>query len=173
MRYAQIRSMDISDGPGIRVALYTQGCPIHCNGCHNESTWDFNGGNEFTYNETKTILGLANKDYISGLSILGGEPLVVDNFPELAALVEQFKARYPNKNIWLWTGYYFLNLLEDYKSNVWFHKIIDNIDVIVDGRFKKELKDPHLKYCGSSNQRVIDVKETLKQQQIVLYKEGE
>ena len=173
MRYAQIRKMDISDGPGIRVALYTQGCPIHCEGCHNQSTWDFNGGKEFNQEHMKLILDLCNKDYIVGLSILGGEPLVSSNFPDLASLVEQFKIRYPNKTIWLWTGFDFINLLKTYGENNWFHIIVENLDVIVDGKFKEDLKDPHLKYRGSSNQRVIDVKETFKKHKVVLYKEGE
>ena len=173
MRYAQIRKMDISDRPRIRVELYTQGCPIHCEGCHNQSTWDFNGGKEFNQEHMKLILDLCNKDYIVGLSILGGEPLISSNFQDLASLVKQFKIRYPNKTIWLWTGFDFINLLKTYRENNWFHTIIENLDVVVDGKFKEDLKDPHLKYRGSSNQRVIDVKETFKKHKVVLYKEGE
>ena len=171
MRYAQIRELDISNGEGIGVALFVQGCRFHCYNCFNTETWDFNGGKEFNHDHNKLILDLCDKDYIAGLSILGGEPLVSSNFQDLASLIEQFKIRYPNKTIWLWTGFDFINLLKTYAENNWFHIIVENLDVVVDGKFKEDLKDPNLKYCGSSNQRVIDVKETFKKHEAVLYKE--
>ena len=161
MKYAQIRSMDISDGPGIRVALYTQGCPIHCKGCHNQSTWDFNGGKEFNRGHIKLILDLCDKDYIAGLSILGGEPLVSSNFQDIASLVQQFKIRYPNKTIWLWTGFLFDNV-----KNL---EIMNYLDTLIDGQYIDELHDFTLKYRGSSNQRVIDVQKSIKENKIILY----
>ena len=161
MRYNKIRKMDISNGPGVRVSIFFQGCHFHCKGCFNSETWDFNGGKEFNENVINHVIDLCNKDYIEGLSILGGEPL---NIEGVTLLDKTFKEKYPNKTIWLWSGYIF----DEYTKN---QEIVNYLDVVVDGQFKIDLSSPLLKYKGSSNQRVIDVKKSLKQEKIVLYKE--
>lgn len=161
MRYAKIRKEDISNGPGIRVSIFVQGCDIHCKGCFNQQTWDFNGGEEFTNNTITNLLLLCNKSYIRGLSILGGEPFALPNFRDTLKLAKLFKESFPDKDVWVWSGHLFEELmnLPDFEY----------IDVLVDGRFEESLKDPNLYYKGSSNQRVIDVKKSLKQNKLVLY----
>ena len=150
MRYNTIRQLDIANGPGCRVSLFVQGCSFNCPGCFNTSAKDFNGGTIFTDYTSSMILDLAEPSHISGLSILGGEPLHPQNRRDVLDLVKKFKSRYPNKTVWVWTGYDFENVSAD---------LVDSgIDVVVDGRFVEDLKDLRLKYRGSSNQRVIDCK---------------
>lgn len=181
MRYAQIRRMDISNGEGIGVSLFTQGCPIHCKGCHNKELWNFNGGYNYTQQEEKLTLKLINKEYISRFSLLGGEVLLKENMSELSTLCLKIKSHWPQKKIWLWSGYLWEEIydlaygnaiqigiktkgkqtgwtLED-KANL--QIILENIDVLVDGPFIQEKKDLTLKWRGSSNQRVISVPTTL------------
>ena len=161
MRYNTIRQLDIANGPGCRVALFVQGCSFNCPGCFNTVAKDFDGGKEFTEQTMELILDLAKPDYIKGISCLGGEPLHPRNRADVLELVRKFKEVYPEKTVWLWTGY----LLEDV-----FEDLVDSgIDVIVDGRFVEELKDLRLKYRGSSNQRIIDLKETIRTGDITLY----
>ena len=160
MRYHLSRKMDISNGPGVRVSIFVQGCTFKCKNCFNPETHDFNGGLEFNDDVIEKILSLANYNHISGLSILGGEPLHPKNREATCMLAKAFKERYPNKNVWVWTGFLYEDL-EDVDFS--------NIDVLVDGRFKDELRDPKLMYRGSSNQRVIDIKKTLKNKKIVIY----
>ena len=162
MRYAKIRKMDISNGPGVRVSIFFQGCSFHCKGCFNSETWDFNGGEEFGDEQIKNILELANNDYITGLSILGGEPMHPKNIESSLKLAKAFKEKYPNKTIWAWSGYLFDEYLKD-------KEIVNYLDVLVDGQFVEEKKNPTLKWRGSSNQRVIDVKKSLKKNKIILY----
>lgn len=164
MRYNKIRKMDISNGPGVRVSIFFQGCHFHCPGCFNAETWDFSGGKEFTDEIISHVLELANKDVISGLSILGGEPLNPKNIGGTTKLAKTFKEQYPNKTIWLWSGYLFDEYIHD-------KEIVNYVDVIIDGRFKIDLSSPLLKYKGSSNQRVIDVKKSIKNKKIVLYED--
>ena len=164
MRYAKIRKMDISNGPGVRVSIFFQGCSFHCKNCFNQETWDFNGGLEFGDEEIKKILELAKSDYITGLSILGGEPMHPKNIENTTKLAKIFKETYPNKTIWTWSGFLFEDYLKD-------KEVLSYIDVLVDGQFMDELKNPNLRWRGSSNQRVIDVKKTLKQGRVVLYNE--
>lgn len=161
MRYSQIRSLDIANGPGCRVSLFVQGCFFHCPGCFNPGTQDFSGGKEFTEETLAVLLDLAEPAHISGLSLLGGEPMNPQNRPEVLRLARRFKKAYPEKSIWLWTGYLIEDILED---------LVDSgIDVVVDGRFVEDLKDLRLKYRGSSNQRVIDLKETIRTGDLILY----
>ena len=160
MRYNQIRTMDISDGPGVRVSIFFQGCHFHCKDCFNSETWDFNKGKEFTDEVIDKIIELADHEYIEGLSILGGEPMHPINVLGTIALAKKFKEKYPNKNIWVWTGYKF----EDIPNK----DALPFIDVLVDGQFITELHSFDLKWKGSSNQRVINVKETLKQNKIII-----
>jgi anaerobic ribonucleoside-triphosphate reductase activating protein len=153
MKYSQIRSLDIANGPGCRVSIFVSGCEHRCKGCFNPDTWNFDFGKEFTEDTLNSILELAKPDHISGLSILGGEPLHPRNSAEVCRLARRFKEAYPEKDIWLWTGYQ----LEDIFENL----VDSEIDVVVDGKFVEELKDLRLKYRGSSNQRVIDLKEII------------
>ena len=153
MRYHKIRKMDISNGPGVRVSIFMQGCEFHCENCFNKETWDFDGGNEFTEKTIEEVLELCSKDFITGLSILGGEPLHPNNIEGTTKLAKAFKEKYPNKTIWVWSGFLFDKDL--------------NIDVLVDGQFVNSLHNPTLKWKGSSNQRVIDVPKSLKENKII------
>lgn len=164
MRYNKIRKMDISNGEGVRVSLFVQGCSFHCKNCFNQETWDFNGGKEFTTAEIQKIIELANKDYIAGLSVLGGEPLHNNNVDEVFHIVATFKEKFPNKDIWLWTGFKFEDAMKDSKRKF----ILRNVDVLIDGQFEEDKKDLTLKWRGSSNQRVIDCKKSLAENKIIL-----
>lgn len=161
MRYNKIRKMDISNGPGIRVSIFMQGCTFNCKNCFNKETHDFNGGKEFTDETIDKIIELAKPDYIVGLSILGGEPLHPKNIEGTTKLAKKFKSVYPDKNIWVWSGFLF-------DKNIINFEILNYIDVLVDGVYKDELHDFTLKYRGSSNQRVIDVKKSLKTNNVEL-----
>ena len=161
MRYNKIRKMDISNGPGIRVSIFMQGCTFKCKNCFNPETWDFNGGEELDKKTIEKVIELCSNPNIKGLSILGGEPLHPKNIEGTTLLAKSFKEKLPEKTIWVWTGF----LYEDLKHK----EILNYIDVLVDGRFKQELHNPKLKYCGSSNQRVIDIKKTLKDKKIILF----
>lgn len=164
MRYNKIRKMDISNGPGIRVSIFMQGCTFNCKNCFNKETHDFNGGEEFTDEVIEKIIKLAEPGEIKGLSILGGEPLHPKNIEGTTKLAKKFKSIYKDKTIWLWTGFLFDKNLKDFE-------ILNYIDVLVDGVYKDELHDFRLKYRGSSNQRVIDVKKSLKEDKIILIEE--
>lgn len=153
MRYAQLREMDITDGAGIRVSLYTSGCYLHCGGCFQPETWSYDGGKEYTQETEDKIISLCGRSYIKGLSLLGGEPLSIQNYKPLLHLVQRFKEEYPDKDIWIWSGDEIENILQDWRKN-----IIAYCDVLVCGPFIEEEKDLSLKYCGSRNQRVIDLK---------------
>ncbi len=165
MRYNKIRKMDISNGPGVRVAVFMQGCAFHCKNCFNPETWDFNVGKEFTDETIDKIMDLCGKEYIVGLSILGGEPMHPKNIEGTTKLAKKFKEMYPHKTIWAWTGFLFDRDLKD-------KEVTKYIDVLIDGQYKDELHDFRLKWCGSSNQRVIDVQKSLKKKEIVLFEEN-
>lgn len=158
MRYNLIRKMDISNGPGVRVSIFMQGCSFHCKNCFNQETWDFEGGQEFTDDTINKVLELSDKKEVKGLSILGGEPMHPTNIEGTTKLAKAFKEKYPEKSIWAWTGFKY----EDIKDN----DVFNYIDVLVDGQYKDELHDPTLKWKGSSNQRVIDIKESKKQNKV-------
>ena len=163
MRYNKIRKMDISNGPGVRVSIFVQGCMFHCKNCFNPDTWDFKGGKEYTDETIDHVIELCGKEHIVGLSILGGEPLHPNNIDGVTKLAKKFKETYPNKSLWTWSGFTF-----DLKKD---EEIMKYIDVLVDGQFVNDLYDPTLSWRGSSNQRVIDVKKSLKNNDIVLYEE--
>lgn len=163
MNYNKIRKMDISNGPGIRVSIFMQGCTFNCKNCFNKDTHDFNLGYEFNDDVIEKILNLCTLEHIEGLSILGGEPLHPKNILGTTKLCKQFKKKFPNKTIWIWTGF----LFEDLKDK----EVFNYVDVLVDGRYKDELKNIKLKYCGSSNQRVIDIKKTKKENRCILWQE--
>ena len=164
MRYNTIRKMDISNGPGVRVSIFMQGCHFHCKGCFNENTWDFNGGEEYSDETINRVLELSSADYIVGLSILGGEPMHPKNIDGTTKLAKAFKEKYPEKNIWVWSGFLFDKDLKE-------KEVLKYINVLVDGTFKIDLFDPKLKWKGSSNQRVIDVKKSIKNKKVILYEE--
>ena len=158
MRFNKIRRTDISNGPGIRVSIFMQGCTFNCKGCFNPETHDFNGGHEFNDSTIDKIIDLAKPNHIKGLSILGGEPMHPKNIDGTLKLAHEFKKKYPNKTVWVWTGFNYedLSLKHD----------LSDIDVLVDGQYKMELYNPTLKYRGSSNQRVIDIKKTIKNKKV-------
>ena len=161
MHYNKMRKMDISNGPGVRVSIFLQGCSFNCKNCFNPETHDFNKGEEFTYDTINKLLELSDKEYINGLSILGGEPLHEFNILGTIKLAKAFKEKFPDKTIWVWTGFLFENVINK--------DIFKYIDVLVDGQFEEEHKDIRLKYCGSTNQRVIDVQQSLKKNKVILY----
>ena len=163
MKYAQIREMDITNGSGIGVALFTQGCPYHCKNCFNPETWDFDKGIDWTEETENNIIELLKPEYITRLSILGGEPLVERNIAPLTALLKRVKGIYPDKQVWLYTGGDF-EVLEGL-----YEEIFQYIDILIDGRYIDDLRDYKLKWRGSSNQRVIDVQKSLKEGGIILY----
>ena len=169
MNYAKIKECDVANGPGVRVSLFVSGCNHHCKGCFNEEAWNFHYGNEFTQETIDRVLKDLDKDYIEGLSLLGGEPLEHANQKGLLPLIKQVKEKFPNKSIWCYTGFDFE---KDVMGNMYKNwdetkELIKDIDVIVDGKLQEELKNPSLQFRGSSNQRLIDVQKSVKENQIV------
>lgn len=163
MRYANIDFNNIANGPGISVSVYLQGCPFKCDGCFNPETWDFNGGKEFGYQELQSIIEGLNKNGVQRhLSILGGEPLCPENLFQTFLIIQTVKEKYPNIEIYLWTGYTYKELQEREQLEKKLTQILDTIDVLIDGRFIKELKDLTLNMRGSSNQEIINLKERRK-----------
>ena len=165
MRYNRIRKMDISNGPGVRVSIFVQGCEFHCKDCFNPETWDFKCGNEFNDETIEKVLDLCNYDHIVGLTILGGEPMHPVNIEGTTKLAREFKKRFPKKSLWVWTGFLYEGIKEK--------EVFNYIDVLVDGQFKTELFSPKLRWKGSSNQRVIDIDKTKKNGEIVIYEDEE
>lgn len=166
MRYASIRNLDISNGEGIGVALFVQGCPFHCYNCFNPQTWDFNSGEEWTDDIRNDFLNIIQQcEYSDRVTIIGGEPLCKQNRFEVGVLVSDIKTQFPQKIIWLYTGYTWEELIGD----VSVLNIIKFVDIIIDGPYKDELRDITLPFRGSSNQRVIDVKKSLKAGEVILY----
>lgn len=149
MRYSAIYDCDLANGLGWRVSIFVSGCSIHCKGCFNSQTWDFDFGKEYTKKTENKIIELLNRPYIRGLSILGGNPTEPVNEPDLIYLCERIKKELPEKDIWMWTGH----IYEELKSKN--DKLIDLCDVIIDGPFIEEKKDLTLKWRGSSNQRIL------------------
>ena len=162
MRIAKIKDNDVANGMGIVMSVWTQGCPHHCKGCFNLETWDFAGGKEFTSDDLNYIIENINKYNVErDLSILGGEPLCSENVEGVIHLCKTIREIYPSKKIYVWTGYVY----EEFNSVQ--KEITKYVDVIIDGKFEIDKKDLSLSLRGSSNQRVIDVKETLKQNKII------
>lgn len=188
MRYSQIRNLDISNGLGVGVSLFVQGCPFHCKNCFNSDTWDFNGGKEWTEKTKNKFMELIDRPYIKRVSFLGGECLADQNLDEVLKLVQEIRISFPEKTIWLYTGFEW-NEIMNYKikadlceDNTSFEKhikedlsmikrksIISNVNVLVDGEYIDEQKDLTLKWRGSKNQHVIDVKQSLAQNKTILY----
>ena len=172
MNYAEIKTMDIANGEGIRVSLFVSGCTHRCKNCFNEIAWDFGYGKPFTDETKEFLLNALAPDYIAGLSLLGGEPFEPQNQRGLLPFVETFKNKFPHKTVWCYTGYTYKDggALKEERSNCKeTKKLLSLIDVLVDGRFIEELKDIRLKFRGSSNQRVIDLKRSFDHGSTVLY----
>lgn len=168
MRYASIRSMDISNGEGVGVSLFVQGCHFHCKNCFNQDTWDFSGGKEWNREIEDEFMELVNRPYIKRVSLLGGEPLADENVLDIMRLINRVKTESPDKKIWCYTGYTweqifpivnpYLNLTQAEMTR---QNAVKNCDILVDGRFVEEEKDLSLEFRGSKNQRIIDVKERI------------
>ena len=182
MRYHLIRETDVVNGEGIGVALFVQGCHFHCKGCFNPETWDFNGGKEWTPEVEDKFIELASRPYIKRISLLGGECLADENLDGVLNLVNKIRLLFgQNKTIWIYSGYEWSDIwsdsriiIDDYTNQVYENyqkrqQIISMCDVVVDGRYIDSQRNISLKWRGSENQRVINVKETLKQGEVILY----
>lgn len=176
MRYSTIREMDVSNGKGVGVALFVQGCHFHCRGCFNPETWDFNGGKEWNNEIQSKFIELADRPYIKRISILGGEPLADENISDVLNLINQIRENFNDKQIWLYTGYVWediVNINPKTATNTQLSRLsaITTVDYVVDGRFditKQDLYNKKIIFAGSTNQRIIDVKMTLKENNIVI-----
>ncbi len=171
MKYAKIKKHDVANGPGIRVSLFVSGCNHHCKGCFNEETWDFNFGTLFGDKEINEIIEALKPNYISGLSILGGEPFELVNQQGILPILNKVKEIYKDtKTIWIYSGFTYeeLNSMKFKETK----EILKLVDVLVDGKFDINLKDPRLYFRGSSNQRIIDMNKTRKMKKIVLHEKN-
>ena len=173
MHYATVKWTDIANGEGVRISLFVSGCTHRCKNCFNQVAWDFAYGEPFDEKIAEKILDELGSSYIAGLSLLGGEPLEPSNQEALYPFVKEVKRRYPEKPIWCYTGFILdekKGVLREKKKNTPYTKaLIELFDVLVDGPFVEKLKNIRLKFRGSSNQRVIDVKKTLEKKECVLY----
>ena len=171
MNYAEIKPTDIANGEGVRVSLFVSGCRRHCKGCFNEVAWDFSFGKAFTDETEELLLNMLSPHYIAGLSLLGGDPFEPENQRALLPFLRRMKERFPEKNVWCYTGYTYVDgvLKEHAVQTDATREMISLIDVLVDGPFIEEAKDIRLKFRGSSNQRVIDVKRSLECGEVVQY----
>lgn len=181
MRYAQIRSMDISNGEGVGVSLFVQGCPFHCFNCFNSETWDFNGGKEWTEEIKDKFMKIIDRPYIKRVSFLGGECLAEQNLDGVLDLIKETRISFPEKTIWLYTGFTWENIMyrriphppkytqADFLQWNKRKEIISLCNVVVDGEYMDEQRNLSKKWAGSDNQRVISVQESLAQNKVVLY----
>lgn len=175
MNYAEIKNLDIANGPGLRVSLFVSGCTHHCKGCFNPESWDFNYGQPFTEATEEELLSLLENEHIRGLSLLGGEPFEPANQAVLAPFLQRVKTKFPHKDVWCYSGYNFEQDMLTGNLGPWeiTEQMLNCIDVLVDGEFVIELKNPNLRFRGSANQRVILVQESLKEDRIVQWDDGE
>ncbi len=171
MNYADIKKADIANGTGIRVSVFVSGCRHQCKNCFNQEAWDFNYGKEFTEKEIERVLDELDSPYVSGLSLLGGEPLEHANQKGLIPLVKRVKEKYPEKDIWCYTGFLFDQHVMEEMYTKWDEtkELLPYLDVVVDGKFEEEKKNLKLKFRGSENQRVIDVKKSIKENKPILF----
>ena len=168
MRFASMRNLDISNGEGVGVSLFVQGCHFRCKNCFNQDTWDFSGGKEWNRKIEDEFMKLVNRPYIKRVSLLGGEPLADENVLDIMRLINRIKTECPDKKIWCYTGYTweqifpivnpYLNLTQAEMTR---QNAVKNCDILVDGRFVEEEKDLSLEFRGSKNQKIIDVKERI------------
>lgn len=163
MNYATIKPVDIANGPGVRVSLFVSGCTHHCKGCFNTQAWDFQYGDPFTEEVQKQIFSYLDHDYMEGITLLGGEPMEPENQEGLLPFVRELKRRFPEKSIWCFTGYDFEKdiLGSMMKTSQTTRELVPLFDVMVDGKFEEELRNLSLKFRGSENQRILDVKKSL------------
>ncbi|MCI7262245.1 MAG: anaerobic ribonucleoside-triphosphate reductase activating protein [Clostridium sp.] len=170
MNYGQIMTADCANGLGMRVSLFVSGCTNHCPGCFQPETWDFDYGLVYTPETEQSLMEELAKPYYDGLTILGGEPFELSNQPEVAALIRRVKKELPEKTIWMYTGFLYEKDLVPggCRYTEVTDEILDNIDILVDGKFVQELKDITLNFRGSSNQRIIDMKKTRVTGKIIL-----
>lgn len=171
MNYADIKQYDVANGPGVRVSVFVSGCTHYCKGCFNEEAWDFNYGKPFTEEAIHAVLEYMKPPYVKGLTVLGGEPMEPQNQPMVLALLKRVKETYPEKSIWLFSGY---DYEKDILGRMWEElpetkEILNCLEVLVDGEFVEELKNLSLRFKGSSNQRTILVQESLAAGEVVLY----
>lgn len=169
MHYGAIKKTDIANGLGVRVSLFVSGCTNHCKECFQPQTWDFCYGREFTEETAQELLDALKPDYIDGLTLLGGEPFEPVNQRELTGFLRRVREAYPQKNIWCYTGFVLDEELlgDSYARCEVTDEMLSMIDVLVDGRFEADKKDLSLQFRGSSNQRLIDLKATLKEKKII------
>ena len=172
MNYATIKNCDIANGPGVRVSLFVSGCTHKCKGCFNEIAWDFDYGTPFTPETEDSILAMLAPGYVTGITLLGGEPFEPQNQPHLVQLLRRIKQQYPEKSIWAFSGYLFENMLAgkvgDREVCMQF---LSMLDVLVDGPFVESKKNLMLRFRGSENQRIIDVPASLAQGEVVLWQD--
>lgn len=178
MRYALIREMDISNGTGIGISLFVQGCHFHCKGCFNPETWDFNGGKVWNKVIEEKFFDLASRPWVKRISFLGGEPLADENVETVYRLVRKLYETFPDKKIWTYTGFCFEDILNDTPDEIcgkddeikeYRYRVVANADVLVDGRYEVDKKDLSLPFRGSTNQRLIDVQKSMENGTVVLY----
>ena len=175
MFYANIKKYDVANGVGVRVSLFVSGCTHRCKGCFNAEAWDFSYGKPYTEETEEEILDALDKDYIAGLSLLGGEPFEPQNQRALLPLLRKFRERYPQKDVWCYSGYTFHT---DLQPGGRAHceatdEMLSMLDILVDGEFVEDLKDLKLRFRGSANQRIIDVPRTLREGEVRLWKDGQ
>ena len=171
MYYADIKKADVANGVGVRVSVFVSGCTHHCKDCFNKQAWDFHYVIDLTEREIEKLVYLMVHSYVSGLTLLGGEPFEHVNQQGLLPLVKKVKEKFPNKNIWCYSGYTFEKDIIERMCKEWKEtpELLSYIDVLVDGEFQEDKKDIKLKFRGSSNQRIIDVKKSLKNNKTVLF----
>ena len=174
IKVADIKYETMTDGTGFRTSIYCQGCRHHCKNCHNPQTWDFNSGIEFDLAAKEEIFEQLNKDYISGITFSGGDPLHKNNIDEVLDLCKYIRKNFPTKTIWIYTGYTWDYIFDITNTVDVFHnqireEILKHCDVLVDGKFIKELADVNYHWAGSTNQRVIDVQKSLEKGDAVLW----
>ena len=165
MNYHNITNIDMLNGSGLRTVLWVSGCNHYCSECQNPQTWDCNSGIPFSEIEYEELCSNLEKDYCSGITFSGGDPLYASNISTISRISQLIRNRFPQKSQWLYTGFTFEEILNDEERL----DAIKNIDVLVDGEYKKELRDVNLPWCGSSNQRIIDVQASLKNGKIIIW----
>ena len=170
MNYATIKTCDIANGPGVRTSLFVSGCTHHCKNCFNAEAWDFDYGQPFTENTIIQLLDECAPSYVTGLTLLGGEPMEPQNQRALLPFVQRFRAQYPQKSVWCYSGYTWEQLTGESRARCEVTDLLlQQLDVLVDGQFVQDLHDITLRFRGSSNQRLIDVPKTLQSGTVVLW----
>ncbi len=167
MNYHDIKKIDMLNGSGLRVVLFVSGCSHYCEDCQNSITWDANGGILFDENAMQEIKDELKNNWCAGITFSGGDPLYPRNRKKIKEIISEIKKDYPDKNMWLYTGYKYEDLLEESKDDIYLKYIINNIDILIDGEFEKDKLSPDKHWVGSSNQRVIDIKKTLDSEMII------